>query len=109
MITLEQLVKDNEDIVKELFKSIFKEEEKHIVSLDIEIMGRDVVGSLICSFRDDPEIDKLFKGNDDDWEIYNELKDRRHQEHRINYKEVIDYIKVEVRDKKIDQILKINK
>lgn len=108
MKTLKETIKENESILKEYFKRLSLEYDKHIKEITIEVMGRDIVCNIFCDFRDCEEVQKWFDkvGEEGELELYHELKDRRIQEYRIDWKEALELIRVEGRDKKIDQILR---
>lgn len=107
MKTLNETIKDNEEILIEYFKKISLEKDIHIRKITIETMGRDIVCNIYCDFSEDPDIDKLFDNlnEEQEWNLYNQFKDRKQQQYRIDWKEALDIIRVEGRDKKIDEII----
>lgn len=108
MKTLNERVEDNKDLFIDYFKEKSGEKEGNIKEVNVEVRGRQVIGTVICDFRDDPDIERLFgmvENEDGQWELYNELKDRRYNVFYMDLREAIDFIKSEGRDKKIEKLL----
>ena len=114
MKAINEIIKENEEILKNNFKSVSHEQDKHITDITIEFLGpsprhrgEEIRCEIYCNFRDCEEVEGWFKrvGEEGEQDLYNELKDRQCQSYYMDLKEALELIRVEGRDKKIDQIL----
>ena len=109
MKALNEIIKENEEILKDHFKRISLEQDKHITDITIELLylNKEIRCEMYCNFRDCEEVEGWFKrvGEEGEQDLYNELKDRQYQSYYMDLKEALELIRIEGRDKKIDDIL----
>lgn len=103
-----KIINDNEGILKEHFKRISHEQDKHITDINIEILGRtkEIRCEMYCDFRDCEEVEGWFKrvGEEGEQDLYNELKDRHYQTYYMDLKEALELIKIETREEKLKEL-----